>query len=79
MRSICVDNLPELLHCSLLLLALQGRKHREIPLSSQIQRGTQGPISDAHLNVLLELEALFPHSPGKHRAYTLHCFYCISL
>lgn len=31
-------------------------KRREIPLIKQIERATQGPIADAHLNILLELE-----------------------
>jgi hypothetical protein len=30
----------------------------------QIERCTQGPIADAHLNVLLELEALYPDNAG---------------
>jgi hypothetical protein len=33
-------------------------KRREIPLIKQIERATQGPIADAHLNILLELEVI---------------------
>lgn len=40
-------------------------KRREIPLVKQIERGTQGPVADAHLHILLELEALYPENAGK--------------
>lgn len=39
-------------------------KRRELALVKQIERGTQGPIADAHLNILLELEAIFPDNAG---------------
>ena len=40
-------------------------KRRELPLLKQIERGTQGPIADAHLNILLELEVVFPDNAGE--------------
>jgi len=52
-------------------------KRRELALLKQIERGTQGPIADAHLNILLELEAVFPDNADVHEwlgyRYTEKC------
>jgi hypothetical protein len=50
--------------CSGAVSCIYSLRRREIPLVKQIERGTQGPIADAHLNVLLELEALYPNNAG---------------
>ena len=49
----------------------QSMKRRELPLIKQIERSTQGPIADAHLNILLELETSFPENAGKTCEYSL--------
>ncbi len=54
-----------------LLIVAQSLKRREIPLLKQIERSTQGPIADAHLNILLELEALFPENAGIFTGYCI--------
>jgi hypothetical protein len=43
----------------------------------QIERGTQGPIADAHLNVLLELEALYPDNAGTGIWVTVYMYMCV--
>lgn len=42
-------------------------KRMELPLSQQIVLSSRGPVSDAHLNILLELEKYFPENAGNRR------------